>query len=67
MRAANIGEGARRELIDSQRNWIRERNRCGDKKCIKNLYRARLTEICDYPVIDGIHPHCDVFEDVSAN
>lgn len=64
MMATNIGKGAKRDLIDSQRIWLKERNKCKDKECINTLYKTRLTEICEYPVIDGIHAVCDGFEDV---
>ena len=58
MSASNIGEGARKDLKATQRTWIAERNKCTDTECITNAYRIRIDEICDYPVVSGVHPTC---------
>ena len=58
MMAANIGDGARKDLKQTQREWIAKRNKCADGKCIEAAYRSRVDEVCDYPVISGIHPSC---------
>ena len=58
MRAANIGDGARKHLQASQKKWLAERNRCADEKCVASAYRKRIDEICEYPVVSGVHPGC---------
>lgn len=64
MRAANIGDGARRHLQATQKKWLAERNRCTDERCVANAYRQRIDEICEYPVLSGIHPACISADDV---
>jgi uncharacterized protein YecT (DUF1311 family) len=58
MLASNIGSGARTELQGTQRKWLAERNRCSTSQCLTDLYRARVDQVCDYPVLSGIHPTC---------
>lgn len=58
MLASNIGDGAMNDLKASQRKWIAERNKCADNQCLANTYRKRIDEVCDYPVISGVHPVC---------
>ncbi|WP_112068481.1 lysozyme inhibitor LprI family protein [Herbaspirillum rubrisubalbicans] len=67
MMASDIGTVARKNLSASQRLWLQERSRCKDKECITTLYKRRLADICDYPVIAGAHPVCDEFDDVVEN
>ncbi len=66
MSASNIGDGARKDLKATQRTWIMERNKCTDNECITNAYRKRIDEICDYPVVSGVHPTCVSAEEVEA-
>lgn len=58
MLAADIGDGTKNELKATQRKWIAERNKCADNQCVANIYRKRIDEICEYPVISGVHPVC---------
>lgn len=58
MRAANIGDDARKSLHESQRRWLIERNKCRDTTCLKNIYAKRLDEICAFPVLSGVYPVC---------
>jgi hypothetical protein len=58
MLAANIGDGARRDLRETQRKWIAERDKCTTEYCLTALYRERVDAVCDYPVESGIHPGC---------
>jgi uncharacterized protein YecT (DUF1311 family) len=58
MKAANIGDGALNHLVETQRQWLKNRNRCQTRNCIFNAYISRVDEVCDYPVISGIHPGC---------
>jgi uncharacterized protein len=56
---ADIGNGARNALKHSQRTWVIQRNRCLDRECLVTLYKQRIEDICDYPVIGGVHPVCE--------
>ena len=64
MLAANIGDGARKDLKAMQKKWLSERNKCTNNKCLTNAYRKRVDEICDYPVISGIHPVCTSSDEI---
>lgn len=58
MLAADIGDGARRQLRADQRVWIAERNKCATGECVEKAYRARVDAVCDAPVLSGVHPMC---------
>lgn len=58
MLAANIGDGAKSDLRQKQKQWLTERNRCESNECLVTAYRARIGEVCEYPVISGVHPVC---------
>ncbi|WP_171940352.1 lysozyme inhibitor LprI family protein [Herbaspirillum rubrisubalbicans] len=60
---ANIGAGAKKELQATQKEWLKKRDKCDSKACIVRLYKIRLTEICAYPVVEGVHPVCDEFDE----
>lgn len=64
MLGSNIGLGAHEKLKATQRQWLLERNRCVNKECVFDLYKSRLGNICDYPVITGVHPVCDDYDAV---
>lgn len=64
MRAADIGDGARRDLQATQREWMQTRNRCTDAECIEVAYRARVDSVCEYPVHSGVHPDCVTASDI---
>lgn len=55
---SNIGTGAIRHLKATQRAWLSIRNKCTTRQCILDAYRKRVDEVCDYPVISGVHPGC---------
>lgn len=61
---SNIGIGAVADLRRTQKKWVLERNRCKSQKCVIDLYRSRLDEICDYPVINGVHPVCTSYDQI---
>lgn len=65
MLGADIGDGATEDLRSTQKEWIKKRNSCADHACLINTYRARLDEICDYPVITGMHPTCLYAEELN--
>lgn len=58
MLASDIGDGARNDLKVTQRKWLAERNKCTDNQCLASSYRKRIDEVCEYPVISGVHPVC---------
>jgi uncharacterized protein len=58
MLGSDIGEGAEQDLKATQKKWLKERNKCKDNNCLIEAYRNRVDEICEYPVISGMHPIC---------
>lgn len=64
MRASNIGDGARKDLKTTQQKWLSERNKCTTSECVTSAYRKRIDEVCEYPVISGIHPGCTYSDDI---
>lgn len=64
MRASNIGDGASTHIVQTQREWMRQRNTCSSADCIERIYRKRLDEICSYPVLTGMHPPCKYSDDI---
>lgn len=58
MLASDIGDGARNDLRATQKKWIAERNKCTSNQCVADAYRKRIDEVCEYPVISGVHPIC---------
>ena len=58
MQAANIGDGAKKDLKATQKTWLAVRNKCTNKACLVDAYRQRVDAICEYPVISGMHPLC---------
>mgnify|MGYP001547607245 CR=1 FL=1 len=66
MMASDIGEGAKKDLRATQREWLTTRNKCTTVQCVETLYRQRIDAVCDYPVISGIHPDCASADDILA-
>lgn len=64
MMASNIGASARKDLRSTQRKWLSERNKCQNSKCVEKMYRKRMDEICEYPVISGVHPACTYSDEI---
>jgi uncharacterized protein len=60
---SNIGVGARKDLKATQRSWLAVRNKCTDSECLVKSYEQRIDEVCDYPVITGVHPGCTSYEE----
>ncbi len=65
MLASDIGDGARNDLKTTQKKWLAERNKCTNNQCLTDSYRKRVDEICDYPVISGVHPICTPSDDIN--
>lgn len=34
--------------------------------CLADSYRQRLDEVCEYPVLSGVHPICTSSEEITA-
>ncbi len=64
MLASDIGDGARNDLKATQKKWLGERNKCADNQCLANAYRKRIDEVCEYPVISGVHPACTSSDEI---
>lgn len=62
--SANIGDGAKGDLRATQKKWVSERNQCSTSQCIADAYKKRIDEVCEYPVISGVHPICLASDDV---
>jgi uncharacterized protein len=65
MLASAIGEGAAKDLKQTQKQWLGQRNSCTTSDCIEKAYLTRIDEICEYPVISGIHPECLSADDIN--
>lgn len=63
MSSSDIGDGARRDLVDSQKKWDEKVVKCKDDACLVRLFKRRANEICEYPVISGVYPICIVAND----
>jgi len=55
---SDIGQEAKTDLIVTQMKWRVERDNCANKQCLVDAYRKRIDEVCEYPVISGVHPTC---------
>lgn len=64
MMGAGIGAGAKSALRIEQRRWIAKRNACTTRDCLLQAYTDRVDEVCDTPVITGVHPACTDADDV---
>lgn len=64
MMGAGIGSGAKSALRIEQRRWIVRRNACTTRECLVKAYAERVDEVCDIPVITGVHPACTEADDV---
>lgn len=64
MLASDIGDGAKKDLKQTQKRWLAERNKCTSNQCLADAYKKRMDEICEYPVISGVHPICTSSDEV---
>jgi uncharacterized protein len=60
--SSDIGDDARISIKAEQRRWIIRRNKCKSNTCIEEAYRSRITDLCETPVIGGVHPTCIEFD-----
>ncbi|MGF6699561.1 uncharacterized protein OKW38_004173 [Paraburkholderia sp. MM5496-R1] len=63
MLASDLGDGGA-SLKKEQRAWVARRNKCTSEKCLADLYRKRVDDVCDAPVVTGIHAACVQSEDI---
>lgn len=56
--------GGAQDLRSEQKAWIAKRNKCTSEKCLVDAYRARIDDVCDVPMIKGVHPVCIMSDDV---
>ena len=61
---SDIGDGARSWLRSSQRSWLKKRNACKTDDCLFKLYVSRVDELCEIPVISGIHFICEMSDTI---
>lgn len=64
MSASDIGSGARSDLKATQKKWLKERALCSTEACLVEIYKKRIDEVCEYPVISGVHPVCTSSEEI---
>lgn len=64
MQVDEIGIGALKDLRKTQKEWVQQRNKCTTKSCLVNSYKQRIDEVCEYPVIEGVHPICISSDDI---
>ena len=56
--------GGTKNLKLEQKAWIIKRNKCTSEKCLIDAYQSRIDEVCDIPMITGMHPNCIESEDI---
>jgi uncharacterized protein len=47
----NVGKEAIADMTRTQREWIKDRNACSEKSCVKESYEKRLDMICRYATV----------------
>jgi len=63
MLATDLGDGGA-GLKKEQRAWLIERNKCTTNKCLVDEYRKRVDDVCDDPVVSGVHASCVQSSDI---
>jgi uncharacterized protein len=62
--ATDLGDGGA-SLKKEQRAWLAERNKCKTNKRLVDLYRKRVDDVCDDPVVSGVHASCVQSSDIN--
>ncbi|CAG9183222.1 lysozyme inhibitor LprI family protein [Cupriavidus pinatubonensis] len=65
MLATDLGDGGA-SLKKEQRAWIGQRNKCTTEQCLVDLYRKRVDDVCETPVVSGMHASCVQSSDIVA-
>ncbi|QIF07238.1 lysozyme inhibitor LprI family protein [Ralstonia mannitolilytica] len=66
MLATDLGDGGA-SLKKEQRAWIGQRNKCTTEQCLVDLYRKRVDDVCEAPVVTGMHASCVQASDIKAS
>lgn len=66
MMASDIGADSRVAQKARQKAWLARRNMCTDYTCIEQVYRKRIDEACEVPVMTGAHPPCTISEAIDS-
>lgn len=66
MMASDIGADTRAAQKAEQKAWLGRRNRCTEYACIENAYRTRIDELCEVPVVSGVHPPCTLADSIES-
>lgn len=53
------------KIKQTQKRWLGQRNSCTTRDCIEYAYLMRIDQICEYPVIFGVHPACTYADDIN--
>lgn len=48
-----------------QKQWLTKRNACMNMDCVVDAYKSRIDEICEIPVVSGVH-QCQSWETLDA-
>ena len=62
--ASDIGDGPRKHLRETQRAWLKERDRCTTVYCVEALYRERVDAVCEVTVLSGVAPICTSSDEI---
>lgn len=50
---SDLSNEKRSRLLNTQKIWLKERNKCTSNQCITYFYRSRIDEICSYKDVYG--------------
>lgn len=64
--AANTSDEARSALRTSQKAWLADRNKCSSNKCLEDLYRKRINQLCEQPEAAGARSACKAMQVVTV-
>ncbi|MEX3953047.1 lysozyme inhibitor LprI family protein [Paraburkholderia sp. EG287B] len=65
MLATDLGDGPdNKALKKEQRVWLAQRNKCTTERCLVDMYRKRVDDVCDAPVVSGVHAVCVEASDI---
>jgi uncharacterized protein len=57
--------GTKKSLKSEQLKWLSMRNKCTTTQCLIDAYRKRVDETCEYGVVSGVHPNCQMSDDIN--
>lgn len=62
MISSDIGEIAKKDLKLNQEKWRKNLKKCTNSKCVEAEYKKRINAICEYPMITGVYPVCELVQ-----